>query len=353
MEQLAQELAKVELERDRYKYEVEQKQQRLQEYEEQIVHYRTKALYSGGQSSTVYHSRMTELADSLTEHKCDLVTKEAKIKQLEDQLDNEKAEMEKERNAMKQFQDTKERELKQSIAKLQTDLDQAIAAKSLTEVQLKSIRKQYDEQKQQLQQINEEFGRTRQLLKLKEESSQNTEEIKGKLKAEITALDQTLKKKNEELIISQAKTKHLLQQLNKKYEDHVDLQNDLKKEKEKNKILEKEFQSLTKENQQSELKTTTKIDAMEEEHKKQVYELTTAIDEKIQLVADHEEKIVQLECQLQYAHNLVEQITQEKAILETELQLQQVRYASAILISHDHLLYMDTYTQCTNVLSIL
>ena len=351
MEQLAQELAKVELERDRYKYEVEQKHQCLQEYETEIAQYRTKALYPGGQHSVVDHSheiRIKELEDSLTEHKRDLVTKDAKIKQLEDQLDNEKVEMEKERNVMKQSQDTKERELKQNMSKLQIDLDQAKAAKSITEAPLKSIRKQYDEQRQQ--QIDEELGQTREQLELKEESSQNMEEIKSKLKTEI-ALEQTLEKKNEDLSISEVKVKHQ-HQLDKKVEEHSDLQNDLEREKKENDRLKKEVQSLTVENQQATLKMTTQIDAMEEEHKKLVYELTIARDEKTQIAADHEEKIIQLEQQLQDAHNLVEQITQEKANLETELQSQQVRYASVFLTTHDHLLYMYC-TQCIKVLTVL
>ena len=257
MEQLAQELAKVELERDRYKNEVEQKQQRLQEYETEIAQYRTKALYPGGQHSLVDYSReirIKELEDSLTEHKRDLVTKDAKIKQLEDQLDNEKVEMEKERNVMKQSHDTKERELKQNMFKLQNDLDQAKATKSVAEAQLKSIRKQYDEQRQQLQQINEEFGRTRKMVELKEETSQNMEQVKSQMKAEITTLEQTIEKL--------------------------------------------------------------------------VFELTIARDEKTQLVADHEENILQLEQQLKEAHTFIEQLTQEKAEMETELQVQQVRYAS-------------------------
>ena len=265
MEQLAQKLAKVEVERDRYKYEVEQKQQRLQDYENQIAQYKAKALYSGGQVSAVNHSyetRMKELEDSLTEHKRDLVTKEAKIKQLEDQLDNEKAEMEKEKNVMKQSQDTMERELKQNMAKLQSDLDHAKATKSVIEGQFKSIRKQYDEQRQQLQNLNEEFGRARKMMKLKEESSQNMEEVKSKMKAEIITLEKTIEKL--------------------------------------------------------------------------VFELTIARDEKTQLAADQGQKILQLEQQLKEAHNLIEQLAEEKAKLETELQVQQVRYASLNLTSHDH-----------------
>ena len=320
MEQLAQELAKVELERDRYKYEVEQKQQRLQDYENQIAQYKSKALYPGGQISLVDHSD------------------KAKIKQLKDQLDNEKAKMEKERVTMKQSLDTMEKELKQNMAKLQYDLDQARAAKSLMEGRLKCIRKHYDEQEQEFQQIKEEFGRTRHQLKLKEESSENIEYVKSKLKAEITALDQTLEKNKEELSISQAKTKHLQQQLNKKDEEHGDLQNYLKKEKEKNKILEKEVHSLMEENEKIVLNANTRIDAMEEEHKKLVFELIIARDEKTQLATYHEENILQLEQQLKEAHNLVEQLTQEKAELETELQVEQVRYASLNLTSHDHLL---------------
>ena len=358
MEQLALDLAKLELERDHYKYEVEQKQQRLQEYETEIAQYRTKALYPGGQHSAVYHShktRIKELEDSLKEHKCDLVTKDAKIKQLEDQLDNEKVEMEKERSVMKQSQDTKERELKQNMSKLQNDLDLAKAAKSTTEGQLKSVSKQYDEQRQQLQQSVEELGRTRKQLELKEESNQNIEEIRSKLKAEITALEQTIEKSKIELIQSKTKVymfqKHVQHELDKKSEELCNLHNDLVREKKENKRLEKEVHSLKEENQQIVLRTITRIDAMEEEHKKQFYELTIARDEKTQLAADHEEKIIQLEQQLQDAYNLVEQITREKANLETELQSQQVRYASVFLTTHDHLLYM--YTQCIKVLSVL
>ena len=257
MEQLVQELAKVELERNRYEKEVEQKQQRLQEYENQIAQYKAKVLYSGSLISPVDHSydtRMKELEDCLTEQKCDLVTKDAKIEKLEsaveskndelvelrEQLDNEKAEMEKERNVMKQSQDTKESELKQNMAKLQCDLDQAIAAKSLTERQLKSIRKRYDEEKQQFQRVNEEFERTREQLKLKEESSENIEDVRIKLKDEITELKQTLETNKEYLFISQAKAKHLQQQLDKKAEGHSDLKNDLEIEKKKSERLEKE-----------------------------------------------------------------------------------------------------------------
>ena len=355
MEQLAQELAKVELERDRYKNEVEQKQQRLQEYETEIAQYRLKALYPGGQHSVVDHSheiRIKELEDSLNEHKRDLVTRDVIIKQLEDQLDNEKAEMKKERNVMKQSHDTKERELKQNIAKLQNDLDQAKATKSVTETQLKTIRKQYDEQRQQLQQIDEELGRTRKQLELKEESNQNIEEIRSKLKAEIATLEQTIEKNKEELIQSKTKVKHVQHELDKKSEELSDLHNDLVREKKENKRLEKEVHSLKEENQLNVLRTTTRIVAMEEEHKKQFYELTIARDEKTQIAADHEEKIIQLEQQLQDAYNLVEQITQEKANLETELQSQQVRYASVFLTTHDHLLYMYC-TQCIKVLSAL
>ena len=341
MEQLAQDLAKVELERDRYKNEVEQKQQRLQEYEEQIAQYKTKALYSGGQHSIVDHShetRIKELEESLTEHKRDLVTKEAKIKQLEDQLENEK-----ERSVMKQSQDTKERELKQNMAKLQNDLDQAKAAKSTTEGQLKSVSKQYDEQRQQLQQSVEELGRTRKQLELKEESNQNIEEIRSKLKAEITALEQTIEKSKIELIQSKTKVKHVQHELHKKSEELSDLQNDLVREKKEIKRLEKEVQSLMVENQQTKLKMITRIDAMEEDCKKQVYQLTIARDEKTQLAADHEENILQLKQQLKEAHNLIEQLTQEKAELETELQVQQVRYASLNFTTHDFLLCMYNF----------
>ena len=69
--------------------------------------------------------------------------------------------------------------------------------------------------------------------------------------------------------------KHLQQQLNKKDEEHSDLQNDLKREKKKIERLEKEVQSLTVENQQVTLNTTTRIDAMEEERKQLDYELAT------------------------------------------------------------------------------
>ena len=337
IERLAQDLAKVELERDRCKYEVEQKQQRLQEYEEQIAQYKTKPLYSGGQHSVVdhYETRIKELEDNLTKHKCDIVTKDAKIKQLQDQLENEK-----ERSTMKQSQDTNERKLKQNMAKLQSELDQARATKSVTDTQLKSIRKKYDEQKQQFQQLNEEFGRTKKQLELKEEDFEKMEEVKSKLKAEITTLEQTLEKNKEYLSISQAKTKHLQHQFDKKDQEYDNLKNDLMREKERIKKLEKEVQSLMVENQQTELKMTTRIDAMEEEHKKQVYELTTTRDEKTQLAADHEEKIIQLEQQLKEAHNLIEQVTQEKAKLETELQSQQVRFASVIVTTHILFVYM-------------
>ena len=99
-------------------------------------------------------------------------------------------------------------------------------------------------------------------------------------------------------------------------------------------------QSLTVENQQTELKMIARIDAMEEEHKKQVYELTTARDEKTQLAVDQEEKVIQFEQQLQDARNLLEQITQEKTKLETELQSQQVRYVSVIVTTHILFVYM-------------
>ena len=69
------------------------------------------------------------------------------------------------------------------------------------------------------------------------------------------------------------------------------------------------------------------------------FELTTA-DEKTKLAADQEKKMLQLEEQLKEAHTLIDQITQEKAELETELQLQQVRYACLNLRSY--LLYMYT-----------
>ena len=59
-----------------------------------------------------------------------------------------------------------------------------------------------------------------------------------------------------------------------------------------------------------------------------------------QLAADYEEKITQLKQQLQDAHNLVEQIREEKAILETELQSQQVRY---VLLSSQRVLCMYMY----------
>ena len=334
MEQLAQELAKVELERDRYKYEVEQKQQRLQEYEEQIAQYKTKALYSGGQHSVVDHSHKTRIK----ELEGNIVTKDAKIKQLQDQLENEK-----ERSAMKQSQDTKERELKQNMAKLQSELDQARAAKSITEAQFKSISKQYDKQRQQLQQLDEELGRTRKKLELKEESSQNIEELKSKQKAEIIALEQIIEKNKEDLCISQAKAKHLQHQFDKKDQEYDDLKNDLVTGNERIRKLEKEVQSLMVENQQTELKMITRFDAMEEDCKKQVYQLTIARDEKAQLAADQEENILQLKQQLKEAHNLIEQLTQEKAELETELQVQQVRYASLNFTTHAYLLCMYNF----------
>ena len=96
------------------------------------------------------------------------------------------------------------------------------------------------------------------------------------------------------------------------------------REKERIKTLENEVLSLKEENRQNVLTTTTRIDAMEEE----LNNLTTARDKNTQLAADQEQKILQLEKQLQEAHNLVEQLKQEKAELETEMQIQsqQVRY---------------------------
>ena len=59
---------------------------------------------------------------------------------------------------------------------------------------------------------------------------------------------------------------------------------------------------------------------MEEIYKKQVLEVTIARDEKTQLAADQAVKIQQLEQHLKEA----QQVTQEKAQLETELQAQEV-----------------------------
>ena len=59
---------------------------------------------------------------------------------------------------------------------------------------------------------------------------------------------------------------------------------------------------------------------MEEIYKTQVLEVTTARDEKTQLAADQAVKIQQLEQHLKEA----QQVTQEKAQLETELQAQEV-----------------------------
>ena len=359
LEQVAQELSKMELERDRLRGELLEKDKRINEYEEKIVQYRTQIRQQqwtsspgGGSHGTVLditvQARIKELEQAFADQARDLVAKDVSLKTLEE--DKDKAELKAETLETKLTEKeqqlnnlkTKVEECNKSIADLQLDLinansqveegkksisdlnqkftefkAQANAQRALLEKRHKDDQKLYDDEQLEKQILKEELGKLKKLSEIDKKNAftkgmKKAEEV---WKANVDDLEAKIRRKEDEYATLLMKFEVFQELKTKKDEEALDIKTVLEKEKEDNKRLAEEVQMLEEEYHKAELDATRQLDDKE----KQIQEITTVIDEKEQLAFNLEKNVILLQQQLMETKLALEQMTTKTTELEDEL----------------------------------
>ena len=298
LEQVTRQLTKIELERDRLKEEILEKDKRVNEYEDKIVQYRTQIRQqqwtpSTGDSSqgTVMditaQARIKELEQYLADQTRDLLAKDVSLKTLEEDKDKAdlKAETLKTKLTEKEEQlnnsKTKVEECNKSIANLQLELTKANSQvgegkksisdfnQKLTELKTQSdaqiailnkrykdTQKLYDDQQLEKQILEEELGK----LKHQSDIDKMNAFTKGMKKAEEVwktrsgDLEMKIRKKEDEYATLLVKFEVLQERKKEKDGEALDINTALEKEQEENKRLIKEVQRLKEECQHVSIK---------------------------------------------------------------------------------------------------
>ena len=298
LEQVTRDLNKTELERNRLKKEILEKDKRINEYEERIVQYRTQIRQQQWTSSTgngslgtvldiTAQARVKELEQDLADQTRDLLAKDVSLKTLEE--DKDKAELKAETLEMKLLEKekqvnnlkTKVEECNRSISDLQLELTkanseieerkksisdlnqkltkvktQANAQTTILENRHRNNQKLFADQQLEKQRLEEK------LIKLKKQSDidKNNSFTKGLKKAEEIwkasrdDLEAEIRRKENEYAALLTKFEVLQEQKKETDMEALDIKTDLEKEQEENKRLIKEVQRLEEECQHVSIK---------------------------------------------------------------------------------------------------
>ena len=350
LEQVTQLLSKIELERDRLRGELLEKDKRINEYEEKIVQYKTQIRQQqwtpagGGSHGTVVditvQARIKELELALADQDRDLLAKDVSLKTLEE--DKDKAELKAE------TLETKLTEKEEQLNKLKTKVEEC--NKSITDLQLELTKanKQIEEGKKSIsdfrlnltevktqasqaaflekrfkdaekccydQQLEKETLE-KELAELKEQSefdknnafTNGMKKAKDDCKAEIDDLEMKIRRKEDEYATLQTTYQVLQEQKKKKDEEFLDVKTGLEMKQKENKMLTEDVQRLEKESEKAALDASSQLVTKE----KQIQEIT---DEKEQIAANLNKNILQLQQQLKETKLEVKQLTEKNTEL--------------------------------------
>ena len=357
LEQVTQKLAKIELERDRLKEEIVEKDKRINEYEDKIVQFKTQIRQQQWTPSTgdgshrtvvdiTAEARIKELEQALADQTRDLLAKEVSLKTLEEDkdkpelkgetLETKLTEKEEQLNNLK----TKVEECDKSIADLQLELTkansqveegkkslsdlrrkltevqtQADAQKAILDKRYRDAQNLYDDQQLEKQRLEKELAELKQQSDIDKDNAFNKGLKKAEKiwKANVDDLEATIRKKvndNADLL-----TRYELLQKKKEEKEGLNIKSALEKEQEENKRLIEKVQRLEEECQKAILDATRQLDAIE----KQIQEITTVKDEKEQIADNLGKNIVELQEQLMKIKRALEQMTTKSTELEVEL----------------------------------
>ena len=356
---MTRQLTKIELERDRLKEEILEKDKRVNEYENKIAQYRTQIRQqqwtpSTGDSSqgTVVditaQARVKELEQDLADKTRDLLAKDVSLKTLEE--DKDKAELEAETLKTKLLEKEEQvnnlkkvvEEHKKSIANLQLELtkansqveegkksildlnqkltevkSQADGQKAILDKRFRDAQKLYDDQQLEKQTLEEKLGKLKQQSDIDKKNyfTKGMKKAEEVWKASKDDLEAEIRRKEDEYAALLMKFEVLQEQKKEKDEEAIDIKAGLEMKQKENKRLTEKVQTLEEECQKSALDATRQLDAKE----KQIQEITTVKDEKELVAANLEKNVIKLQQQLMEAKFALEQMTTQKSELEDEL----------------------------------
>ena len=359
LEQVTQELAKIELERDRLRGELHEKDKRINEYEERIVLYKTQTRQQQWTPSTgdgshgtimdiTAEARVKELEQDLADQTRDLLSKEVSLKTLEE--DKDKAELKAETLETKLLEKEEQlnnlkkvvEEHKKSIANLQLELTkadsqveegkksildlnqklievkiQADAQKALLDKRFRDAQKLYDHQQLEKKTLEEKLGKLKQQSEIDKKNAFTKEMKKAEevWKTNRDDLEMKIRRKEEEYATLLTKFVVLQEQKKEKDEEAIDIKTGLETEQKENKRLTEEFERLVEECQKAALDATRQLDAKE----KQIQEIITVKDEKEQIADNLGKNVVELQQQLMETKHALEQMSTKSTELEVEL----------------------------------
>ena len=298
LEQVTRQLTKIELERDRLKEEILEKDKRVNEYEEKIVQYRTQirqqqwtASTGDGRQGTVMditaQARVKELEEDLADQTRDLLAKdvslktleedkdkaelkaetlETKLKEKEEQVNNLKTNIEEHNQSIvglqleltkanSQVEEGKKSTLdfKQKFTELKTQADARIA---LLDKRFRDTQKFYDDQQLEKQILEEELGKLKKQSEIDKKNAFN----KGMKKTEAVwktysdDLEMKIRMKEDEYATLLIRFDVLQEQKKETDMEALDIKTDFEKEQEENKRLIKEVQRLEEECQHVSIK---------------------------------------------------------------------------------------------------
>ena len=355
LEQVTRDL-KIELERDRLKEEILEKDKRINEYEDKIVQFKTQirqqqwtpSTGDGSQGTVVditAQARIKELEQALADQDRDLIAKEVSLKTLE--VDKDKAELKAETLETKltekeeQLNNSKIKveECNQSIADLRVELTkansqveegkksisdikqeltkvktEADAQTTLLENRHRDNQKLYADQQLEKQRLEKELAELKQQSDIDKGNAFNKGMKKAEKiwKANVDDLEAKIIEKENDNADLLTRYKLLQKKKEEKEEEGLNIKSALEKEQEENKWLIEEVKRLEKECQKAAVDASGQLVVKE----KQIQEIK---DEKELIAANLEKNNLQLQQQLTETKLEVKQVTDKNTELEAEL----------------------------------
>ena len=318
-------LTRIELENNRLKDELREKERRLVEYTEMIAQCQTQIKLQQVNYATDFReqtvvdistqNRMKELEKAIADRERDLLTKDTTLKTMK--KDKDEAELRAETLETELAESVKQlnvqaEELKR-LSTLQQDLTAAKANKAIAEKRYKETQKLCDDEQTEKQRLQEELSRVKTELEFEKKAAhaQGKKESEKDWKAKIDDLEKIARQMEENYETLQNKCKVLQEKLNKKDEEALDVTTKLLKEQSQNISLNEEIQKLQKENEQTAIGATSRVEEVEKKY-------LTLLDEKEKQIQDIKEEKAQIATNLEEmtetnAH-LVKEITDLKPV---------------------------------------
>ena len=347
---------KIELERDRLKDELHEKDKRINEYEERIVQYKTQIRHQqltpptgDGSHVTVVditpQARIKELEQTLADQARELLAKDVSLKTLEE--DKDKAELKAETLETKLTEkeqqlnnlESKLEERAQSIADLHLELTEANSKveegkKSISDVRQKLTevkshadaqiallekrhrddQKLYDDQQLEKQTLEEELVKLRKQSDIDKGNAFNKGMKKAEKvwKANVDDLEATIRKKENDNANLQTRYEVLQKKKEEKEKEALNIKTYLEEEQEENKRLIEKVQRLEEECQKAAVDASGQLVAKE----KQIQEIK---DEKELVAANLKKTVLQLQQMLKDTKLELKQMTEKNTELEAKL----------------------------------